>query len=201
MIVVTGANGNLGRKIVEELLERVPSEEIGVSVRDTNKAQDLQERGVRVRQGNFEDSESLLHAFEQASQVLIVSSNALEGEEAVRQHQTAIDMAKKAGVGRVLYTSHMGSSATSYFPHAHQCGYRRDSEIFGDGFHIASMRLFCQFSVIDDQRCLENRGIHRPGKRSDCLDYSLGPGCGYSGYPDRGEARRDYPSSYGLRGD
>ncbi|WP_276356436.1 SDR family oxidoreductase [Cohnella caldifontis] len=116
MIVVTGANGNLGRKIVEELLGRIPAEEIGVSVRDVSKAQDLQERGVRVRQGNFDDSESLLHAFEQASQVLMVSSNALEGEEAVRQHQTAIQMAKKAGVGRVLYTSHMGSSATSYFP-------------------------------------------------------------------------------------
>ncbi|WP_138494393.1 SDR family oxidoreductase [Paenibacillus pinistramenti] len=116
MIVVTGANGNLGRKIVEELLGRVPAEDIGVSVRDANKAQDLKERGVRVRQGNFDDSESLLHAFEQASQVLIVSSNALEGEEAVRQHQTAIDMAKKAGAGRVLYTSHMGSAATSHFP-------------------------------------------------------------------------------------
>ncbi|UJF33414.1 NAD(P)H-binding protein [Paenibacillus hexagrammi] len=116
MIVVTGANGNLGRKIVEELLARVPAEEIGVSVRDANKAQDLKECGVRVRQGNFDDSESLLHSFEQASQVLIVSSNTLEGEEAVRQHQTAIDMAKKAGVGRVLYTSHMGSSATSQFP-------------------------------------------------------------------------------------
>lgn len=116
MIVVTGANGNLGRKIVEELLGRIPAEEIGVSVRDANKAQDLKERGVRVRQGNFDDSESLLHAFEQASQVLIVSSNALEGEEAVRQHQIAVETAKKAGVGRVLYTSHMGSSATSYFP-------------------------------------------------------------------------------------
>ncbi|MNH83922.1 Quinone oxidoreductase 2 [compost metagenome] len=116
MIVVTGANGNLGRKIVEELLGRVPAEEIGVSVRDVSKAQDLKERGIRVRQGNFDDSESLLHAFEQASQVLIVSSNTLEIDEAVRQHQTAIDMAKRAGVGRVLYTSHMGSSASSHFP-------------------------------------------------------------------------------------
>ncbi|MNU41813.1 Quinone oxidoreductase 2 [compost metagenome] len=116
MIVVTGANGNLGRKIVEELLGRVPAEEIGVSVRDVSKAQDLKERGIRVRQGNYDDSESLLHAFEQASQVLIVSSNTLEIDEAVRQHQTAIDMAKRAGVGRVLYTSHMGSSASSHFP-------------------------------------------------------------------------------------
>ncbi|MGO4792357.1 SDR family oxidoreductase [Paenibacillus sp. 2KB_20] len=115
MIVVTGGNGKLGRKVVEELLKRVPAGDIGVSVRDVNTAEDLKERGVRVRQGNFDDSESLLHAFEGASQVLIISSHSL-GEVAVRQHQTAIDAAKKAGVGRLLYTSQMFSSATSHFP-------------------------------------------------------------------------------------
>ncbi|MGG3311192.1 SDR family oxidoreductase [Paenibacillus lautus] len=115
MIVVTGANGKLGRKVVEELLKRVPAGDIGVSVRDVNTAEDLKEGGVRVRQGNFDDSESLLHAFEGASQVLIISSHSL-GEVAVRQHQTAIDAAKKAGVGRLLYTSQMFSSATSHFP-------------------------------------------------------------------------------------
>ncbi|WP_437131435.1 SDR family oxidoreductase [Bacillus atrophaeus] len=115
MIVVTGANGKLGRKVVEELLKRVPAGDIGVSVRDVNTAQHLKERGVRVRQGNFDDSESLLHAFEKASQVLIISSHSL-GEVAVRQLQTAIDSAKKAGVSRLLYTSQMFSSATSHFP-------------------------------------------------------------------------------------
>ncbi|MFC9709427.1 SDR family oxidoreductase [Paenibacillus sp. NPDC056933] len=115
MIVVSGANGKLGRKVVEELLKRVPAGGIGVSVRDVKTAQDLEERGVRVRQGNFDDSESLLHAFEEAAQVLIISSHSL-GEVAVRQHQTAIDSAKKAGVSRLLYTSQMFSSATSHFP-------------------------------------------------------------------------------------
>ncbi|MBB3128276.1 uncharacterized protein YbjT (DUF2867 family) [Paenibacillus rhizosphaerae] len=69
-----------------------------------DKVRDLHERGVRVRQGDFDDSGSLLHAFEDASQVLMISSHSL-GEAAVRQHQTAIDAAKKAGVRRLLYTS------------------------------------------------------------------------------------------------
>ncbi|MEC0168610.1 NAD(P)H-binding protein [Paenibacillus graminis] len=63
----------------------------------------------------FDDSESLLHAFEEASQVLLISSHSLGGI-AVRQHQTAIDSAKKAGVSRLLYTSQMFSSVTSHFP-------------------------------------------------------------------------------------
>jgi NAD(P)H dehydrogenase (quinone) len=115
MIIVTGANGQLGRAVVEQLLQRVPADRIGVSVRDTQKAKELEKRGVRVRQGDFNDAESLARTFEGASQVLLVSSNS-RGEEAVRQHRTAIDMAKKAGASRILYTSHMGSSPTSHFP-------------------------------------------------------------------------------------
>jgi len=115
MLIVTGANGKLGRGVVEQLLKRIPAKQIGVSVRDVSQAQDLQERGVRVRHGDFASSESLQHAFEGASQVLFVSTGIL-GDAGIRQHQTAIETAKKSGAVRVLYTSHMGSSSTSYFP-------------------------------------------------------------------------------------
>jgi uncharacterized protein YbjT (DUF2867 family) len=115
MIIVTGANGQLGRAIVERLLTRIPAGQIGVSVRNPEKAQELKEQGVRVRRGDYNDPISLAHAFEGASQVLIVSCDSL-GEAAVRQHCTAIDIAKLAGARRILYTSHMASSPTSLFP-------------------------------------------------------------------------------------
>lgn len=115
MLIVTGANGRLGRGVVEQLIKHLPAEQIGVSVRDVSQAQDLKERGVRVRHGDFIEAESLLNAFEGASQVLLVSTGIL-GDVGIRQHQTAIETAKKSGAGRVLYTSHMGSSSTSYFP-------------------------------------------------------------------------------------
>ena len=114
MIIITGANGKLGRAVVVELLARVPAEQIGVSVRDPEKSQELKERGVRVRQGDFDDPASLAHAFEGVSQLLIVSSNS-SGKAAVHHHHTAIETAKQAGVHRILYTSHMGSSPTSLF--------------------------------------------------------------------------------------
>ncbi len=115
MIIVTGANGQLGRAITEKLLELVPAEQIGVSVRDPEKAQELQARGVRVRRGDFNDAASLDYAFEGASQVLIVSSNT-RGDSAVSQHPAAIDAAKAVGADRILYTSHMGSNPSSPFP-------------------------------------------------------------------------------------
>lgn len=114
MIIVTGANGRLGRLVVERLLTRVPAEHIGVSVREPGKAEELAERGVRVRRGRFDDPVSLADAFEHATQVLIVSIDAM-GESAVAQHRAAIAAAAAAGARRILYTSHMGASHASRF--------------------------------------------------------------------------------------
>lgn len=115
MLIVTGANGQLGGAIVERLLARVPAAQLGVSVRDPEQAHALAARGVRVRRGDFADAASLVHAFAGASQVLIVSAGTT-GEGAVRQHRTAIDAARAAGAGRILYTSHMGANPASPFP-------------------------------------------------------------------------------------
>ncbi len=114
MIIISGANGQLGRGIVEELLKRVPASQVGVSVRDAQKAQDLAARGVRVRQATYDDPDSLAQAFEGAQQVLIVSVNST-GEQALHQHRTALDQAVAAGAGRILYTSHVGASSASPF--------------------------------------------------------------------------------------
>jgi NAD(P)H dehydrogenase (quinone) len=110
MIIVTGATGQLGRAVVERLLDRLPAGQIGVSVRDPKKAQDLEERGVQVRRGDFEEPSSLTRAFAGASQVLIVSGPA-ESEP----HRAAIEAAKAVHAKRILYTSHMGANLRSPF--------------------------------------------------------------------------------------
>jgi NAD(P)H dehydrogenase (quinone) len=119
MIIVTGATGQLGKLIVQKLLDRVPADRVGVSVRDPKKAAHLDALGVRVRQGNFDDADSLHAAFEGATQILIVSSNArASGGDPLTQHRAAFDAAKTVGARRIVYTSHMAASATSAFPPA-----------------------------------------------------------------------------------
>ena len=110
MIIVTGATGQLGRAVVERLLDRLPAGEIGVSVRDPQKVRDLEERGVAVRRGDFADPSSLTDAFAGATQVLIVSGPA-ESEP----HRAAIEAAKEVHAKRILYTSHMGANLRSPF--------------------------------------------------------------------------------------
>ena len=148
MIVVTGATGLLGGAVVERLLARQPDEEIGVSVRDPAKAGALADRGVRVRRGDYDDAASLAHAFEGAEQLLLVSA-AATGETALRQHRTAIDAARRAGVRRVVYTSHMGANPASAFApmvdHAAAEALLADSGLaftaLRNGFYAASGRM------------------------------------------------------------
>lgn len=117
MIIVTGASGQLGRAVAERLLGLVPAGQIGVSVRDPEKARELEERGVRVRRGDFDDPASLAHAFEGAAQVLIVSSNASAyGGDPLVQHRSAIAAVRAAGARRIVYTSHMAASSASLSP-------------------------------------------------------------------------------------
>ncbi len=120
MIVVTGANGKLGRAIVKSLLSVMPAERIGASVRDPARAIELQALGVPVLQADYDNADSLRRAFEGAEQVLMISSNAAAyGGDPLAQHRNVITAAQDAGVGRLVYTSHMGASATSAFPPMH----------------------------------------------------------------------------------
>jgi NAD(P)H dehydrogenase (quinone) len=111
MIIVTGATGQLGRAIIERLLDRIPATDVAVTVRDPDKAHDLEARGVYVRQADFETPATLTGAFDGASQVLIIS-----GPSDPAPHRAAIDAAKVAGAQRILYTSHQGANPRSHRP-------------------------------------------------------------------------------------
>jgi NAD(P)H dehydrogenase (quinone) len=149
MIVITGATGQFGRLVVEELLGRVAPERVAVSVRDPAKAEDLAARGVRVRRGDYAAPETLADAFAGAEQVLVVSIGVL-GEEGVRAHAAAFAAAREAGARRVLYTSQMGSDAQSAFApmrtHAATEAVLADAGVpstsLRNGFYAASGLLF-----------------------------------------------------------
>ncbi|MEU7225494.1 NAD(P)H-binding protein [Streptomyces chrestomyceticus] len=115
MIVVTGATGGLGGATVEHLLKRVPADQIGVSVREVVKAQHLADRGVRVRQGSYEEPAALRDSFAGADQVLVVSGND-PAADMVHLHRNAIDAAVAAGARRILYTSQHGAVPGNPYP-------------------------------------------------------------------------------------
>ncbi|RBO86243.1 SDR family oxidoreductase [Marinomonas aquiplantarum] len=104
MILVTGATGQLGNLIVNNLIKRgTPANQIVAAVRSPEKAQLLVEQGVVVRKADYSDPASLNAAFEGVKRVVLVSSS--EVGQRFPQHKNVIDAAKQAGVELLAYTS------------------------------------------------------------------------------------------------
>lgn len=103
-IAITGASGQLGRLVVESLLDRgvTPSDIVAV-VRTPAKIDDLAARGVVVRTASYDDRAALAEAFAGVDRVLLVSGSELG--KRVEQHGNVIAAAKDAGVELIAYTS------------------------------------------------------------------------------------------------
>ena len=102
-IVITGASGQLGRRAVEEALERVDPAELVLVSRTPDALAEYAERGAQVRHGDFTDAATLQPAFAGGERLLLISTDAV-GERVPHQH-AAIDAAVEAGVELIAYTS------------------------------------------------------------------------------------------------
>ncbi|MFP7254934.1 SDR family oxidoreductase [Terribacillus goriensis] len=113
-LLVTGATGNLGSKIVKKLLESVPAGDIAVSVRNPEKAEDLRAQGVEVRQGDFDQPASLDKAFAGVDRLLLISADG-DNDTRIRQHAQAVEAAVKAKVKFIAYTSLVNAQESELF--------------------------------------------------------------------------------------
>ncbi|MEO5728244.1 MAG: NAD(P)H-binding protein, partial [Byssovorax sp.] len=104
-LLVTGASGQLGRRVVELLLE-AKAGTVVAATRDPAKLADLAARGVLVRKADFDDEGSLAEAFAGVDRLLLISTDSLvRPGHRLAQHQAAVRAAVSAGVGHIVYTS------------------------------------------------------------------------------------------------
>lgn len=103
MFAVTGASGQLGRLVIDALLDRVAPSEIVALVRAPDSVSDLAAKGVQVRALDYDAPETLAPALAGVSRLLLISSNAVGSR--VPQHGAVIGAAKAAGVALIAYTS------------------------------------------------------------------------------------------------
>lgn len=113
-MLVTGATGKLGAKVVEALLQTVPASQLAVSVRNPEKAEGLRARGVDVRHGDFDRPETLDAAFAGIDRLLIISADG-DNETRIRQHTNAVEAAARAQVGFIAYTSLANAQESKMF--------------------------------------------------------------------------------------
>ncbi|WP_430010002.1 SDR family oxidoreductase [Methylophaga lonarensis] len=103
MILVTGASGQLGRLVLEELLQHLPASQLAAGARSPERVADLQARGVDIRPLDYDQPETLEQAFQGIDTLLLISSS--EIGQRTTQHENVISAAEKSGVKRLVYTS------------------------------------------------------------------------------------------------
>jgi NAD(P)H dehydrogenase (quinone) len=104
-IAFTGATGQLGGLVAQDLLARTSPDQLVALARDTAKdsARALSDRGVEVRAFDYDAPGALAPALEGVDRLLLISGNAVGRR--LPQHRAVIDAAAQAGVGFVAYTS------------------------------------------------------------------------------------------------
>ena len=115
-LLVTGASGQLGRRVVE-LLQETYSGPIVAATRTPDKLSGLAGHNVTVRRADFEDTASLDQAFAGVDRLLIISTDAVDVPgRRIQQHINAIKAAEKAGVKHIVYTSiiHSGPQSPAF---------------------------------------------------------------------------------------
>ncbi|QMI06637.1 SDR family oxidoreductase [Citrobacter sp. RHB25-C09] len=103
MIAITGATGQLGQHVIESLLNTVPASQIVAIVRNPAKAAALSQRGISVRQADYNDETTFTAALQDVEKLLLISSS--EVGQRASQHRKVINAAKRAGVKFIAYTS------------------------------------------------------------------------------------------------
>lgn len=101
LVAVTAASGQLGRKVVKSLLEKMPASDIVAIVRDPERATDL---GVALRVADYNDPAALRAAISGVDKVLLISGNPASGNR-VGEHENVVNAAKAANVSHIVYTS------------------------------------------------------------------------------------------------
>lgn len=103
MIAITGATGQLGRKVIHQLLKTLPASELIALVRDPAAASQRLPADIVLRHADYDRPETLLPALQGVDKLLLISSNDVGKRDA--QHGAVIDAAHQAGVKFIAYTS------------------------------------------------------------------------------------------------
>lgn len=105
-ILVTGASGKLGRRVIELLVEAGVGRVIAAT-RNPDVIRDLAARGVEVRKADFDQAPTeLAKVFTGADRMLLISTDAVDRPgHRFEQQKRAIDGAVRTSVKHIVYTS------------------------------------------------------------------------------------------------
>ncbi len=148
MIALTGASGQLGRLVLNQLLHEVEAARV---VALTRTPDCLSPCPVSTRFADFDDADSLAPAFEGVERLLLISTGVFDPPgRRVRQHTNAVRAAARAGVGHLVYTS-IGRADDPAHPAAVAADHRlTEAALAGSGVAYTVLRnsIYTQLALV-----------------------------------------------------
>ncbi|MFI5681957.1 SDR family oxidoreductase [Streptomyces cellulosae] len=119
-VLVVGATGSVGGKVVDELLKR--GKNVRALVRPTTDASRLESRGVEIARGDMLDVDSLVAAMNGADAVITTAAGYTRGGKNAHDIDTVgnanlAEAAHRSGIRRFVLTSILTSDQTPHVPH------------------------------------------------------------------------------------
>jgi NAD(P)H dehydrogenase (quinone) len=174
-LVISGASGRLARRAAELVLAVTRPSDLILTTRSPAALAYFAERGVTVRHADFADATTVRAAFAGGERLLLVSATDLG--QRIGQHQAALEAAKAAGVGHVIYTSGLkpeppNPAVVAPSHHATELALRRS----GLGWTILRNSLYADYQRPEAKRAIETgelvhnrgRGVTAYVAREDC---------------------------------
>lgn len=111
MIVITGASGNIGSKIAQQLLAQ--GKQVKAIARHADKLESLRQQGAIIETGDLHDVEFLTHALQGAESVFFIIPPYLQAPN-IAKHQDEVGEAQikaiqNSGIKNVIFLSSQGA--------------------------------------------------------------------------------------------
>ncbi len=102
-ILVTGATGHLGSAVIQNLIKKIPTQQISIITRNEGKRAEFESKGFNAFIGDYQNKSSLERAMLEVDTVLLISSG--DQGNRMQEHRNVIDSAVNVGVLNIAYTS------------------------------------------------------------------------------------------------
>lgn len=120
---VTGATGNLGSRIVKELVKLVGVEDVFALVHTLSKAEKLREQGISVREADYSDVNSMATALQGIDLLIYVPSKTYDVLQRVVELENTLSAMKTSKVKKVIFVSFFADQENNPFTMSPYYGY------------------------------------------------------------------------------
>ncbi|SFB99693.1 Uncharacterized conserved protein YbjT, contains NAD(P)-binding and DUF2867 domains [Alkalibacterium subtropicum] len=120
---ITGATGRLGKEVMTVALNNLSAEDLRVSVRNVDKAEDFKEQGVEVKKADYRKKSELVSAWQGTDVLIYIPSIVHPSFERLPEIENVVTAAEEAQVKQLIFISFYADQENNPFQMSPFYGY------------------------------------------------------------------------------